>query len=74
MFELVVGEVGAILGGLGEERNFPELALDAWLEVTEASRADAFDLLARQLDEARSQHESAKALDDALFGDDFETA
>jgi SNF2 family DNA or RNA helicase len=74
MFELVVGEVGAILGGLGEERDFPELALDAWLEVTEAGRADAFDLLARQLDEARSQHEGAKALDDALFGDDFETA
>lgn len=73
MFELVVGEVGAILGGLGEERDFPELALDAWLEVTEAGRADAFDLLARQLDEARSQHEGAKALDDALFGDDFET-
>src|SRR6266566_4538661 len=45
MFELVVGEVGAILGGLGEERDFPELALDAWLEATEAGRADAFDVL-----------------------------
>ena len=74
MFELVVGEVGAILGGLAEERDFPELALDAWLEVTESGRAAAFDLLARQLDDARSQHEDAKALDDALFGDDFETA
>ena len=74
MFELVVGEVGAILGGLGEERDFPELALDAWLEATEAGRAEAFDLLARRLDDARSQHEDAKALDDALFGDDFETA
>jgi superfamily II DNA or RNA helicase len=74
MFELVVGEVSAILGGLSEERDFPELALDAWLEVTEAGRTEAFDLLARQLDEARSQHEGAKALDAALFGDDFETA
>ena len=74
MFELVVGEVGAILGGLGEERDFPELALDAWLEVTEAGRAEAFDLLARQLDEARSQHEGAKVLDEALFGGDSETA
>jgi superfamily II DNA or RNA helicase len=74
MFELVVGEVGAILGGLGDERDFPELALDAWLEATEAGRVDAFDLLGRRLDEARSQHEGAKALDDALFGDDFETA
>ena len=74
MFELVVGEVGAILGGLGEDRDFPELALDAWLEVTEAGRADAFDQLGRQLDDARSQHEGAKALDEALFGDDFESA
>jgi superfamily II DNA or RNA helicase len=74
MFELVVGEVGAILGGLAEERDFHELALDAWLEVTESGRADAFALLARQLDDARLQHEDAKALDDALFGDDFETA
>jgi superfamily II DNA or RNA helicase len=73
MFELVVGEVGAILGGL-EERDFPELALDAWFEATEAGRADAFDVLGRRLDNARSQHEGAKALDDALFGDDFETA
>jgi superfamily II DNA or RNA helicase len=74
MFELVVGEVGAILGGLGEERDFPELALDAWLETTEAGRAEAFKVLARRLDDARSQHEGAKALDDVLFGDDFETA
>ncbi len=74
MFELVVGEVGAILGGLSEDRDFPELALDAWLEATEAGRAEAFDVLARRLDAARSQHEGAKALDDALFGEDFETA
>ena len=74
MFELVVGEVGAILGGLGEERDFPELALEAWLEATEAGRADAFDALGRRLDDARVQHEGAKALDEALFGEDFETA
>jgi superfamily II DNA or RNA helicase len=74
MFELVVGEVGAILGGLEDERDFPDLALDAWLEVTEAGRAEAFDVLARRLDDARSQHEGAKALDDVLFGEDFETA
>ena len=54
--------------------DFPELALDAWLEATEAGQAEAFDVLARRLDEARSQHVDAKALDDALFGDDFETA
>ena len=74
MFELVVGEAGAILGDLDEERNFADLVLDAWLETTVAARAEAFDALGRRLDEARSQYSDAKALDDALFGEEFETA
>jgi len=73
MFELVVGEVGAILGDLEQERDFAELVLDAWLETTEATRDAAFDTLGQRLDDARRQHEDAKALDDALFGEDFET-
>ena len=73
MFELVIGEVGAILGGLEEDRDFPDLVLGAWLEATEAGRAEAFASLGRQLDEARAQHEGAKVLDEALFGQDFET-
>ena len=73
MFELVVGEVGAILGGLEEERDFSTLLLDAWLNATETGRAEAFESIGRQLDEARAQHEGAKALDEALFGQDFET-
>jgi superfamily II DNA or RNA helicase len=74
MFELVVGEVGAILGGIEEDRDFAELVLDAWLETTETSRNEAFEALGRRLDDARQQHDSANALDDALFGEDFETA
>jgi superfamily II DNA or RNA helicase len=74
MFELVVGEVGAILGGLEEERDFSNLVLEAWLNATESDRAQAFDALGRQLEQARAQHEGAKALDEALFGQDFETA
>lgn len=73
MFELVVGEVGAILGELEEERDFAELVLDAWLETTEAGRTEAFDGIGRRLDEARRQHEDAEALDNALFGEDFDT-
>ena len=49
MFELVVGEVGAILGGLDEDRDFADLMLDAWLHTTEAGRAEAFDALGRRL-------------------------
>lgn len=74
MFELVVGEVGAILGGLYEDRDFADLILDAWLRTTETSRAEALEALGRRLQGAREHHESAKALDTALFGDDFETA
>jgi superfamily II DNA or RNA helicase len=74
MFELVVGEVGAILGGLKEDRDFADLMLDAWLRTTDASREQAFDALGRQLYEAKQHHEGAKALDESLFGEDFETA
>jgi hypothetical protein len=45
MFELVIGEVGAILGGLDEDRDFADLMLEAWLRTTEASRAEALDAL-----------------------------
>ena len=64
MFELVVGEAGAILGELDDERNFADLVLDAWLETTIAGRAEAFDALGRRLDEARGQYSDAKALDE----------
>jgi CRISPR/Cas system-associated endonuclease/helicase Cas3 len=74
MFELVVGEVGAILGGLDEDRDFAELMLDAWLQTTEAGRDEAFSALARRLDEAKHQHDGAKAFDESLFGEDFEAA
>jgi len=74
MFETVVGEVGAILGCIEEERDFAEMVLDAWLDTTEVGRLEALDVIGQRLDEARRKHEDAKALDDALFGEDFETA
>lgn len=72
MFELVVGEVGAILGGLEEERDFAELVLEAWMETTEVGRSEAFVGIGQRLDAARRQHEEAEALDHELFGEDFE--
>jgi superfamily II DNA or RNA helicase len=74
MFELVVGEVGAILGGIEEDRDFADLMLDAWLHTTEAGRHQAFDALGSRLSEAMQGHQSAKTLDESLFGEDFETA
>jgi superfamily II DNA or RNA helicase len=73
MFELVVGEVGAILGGIEEDQDFAELVLNAWLETTDASRTEAFDALGRRLDQALQQYKRTKSLDEALFGEDFET-
>jgi hypothetical protein len=74
MFELVVGEAGAILSGIEDDRDFSSLVLDAWLEATETARAGAFEEIGRRLVEARDQHEDAKALDEALFGEEFEAA
>jgi len=74
MFELVVGEAGVILGSIEDDKDFSDLVLDAWLETTETARAGAFDDIGRRLLEARGQHESAKSLDAALFGEDFEMA
>ena len=61
-------------GGLEEDRDFADLMLDAWLNTTEASRNEAFDALGHRLHAARQHHESAKALDESLFGEDFEAA
>ncbi len=76
MFELVVGEVGAILGELEEERDFAELVLDAWLATTETGAGKAgegFDALGDRVTKARRQYEDVKVLDDALFGEAFES-
>jgi superfamily II DNA or RNA helicase len=74
MFELVVGEVGAILGEIDEQHDFSTLVLDAWLQVTEPERASAFAQLETQLLAARRDYEGIKQLDDALFGNELDAA
>lgn len=71
MFELVVGEIDAILGEMNDEGEFAELIFTAWVETTEAERPNAFDALGEQLIAAKSQYESVKALDEELFGEEF---
>lgn len=73
MFELVVGEIGSILGNLEEGEQFESLVVDLWL----ASRDDAdlersFDSLGDSLLKAQEQYVEAKELDEALFGEDFQ--
>jgi superfamily II DNA or RNA helicase len=71
MFELVVGEIDAILGELHDAPDFAELVFQAWVETTAATREAAFAALGERLVEAKSQYEAAKALDEALFGTEF---
>jgi superfamily II DNA or RNA helicase len=74
MFELVVGEVGAILGEVDEQQQFPALVLDAWLQGTDQARADAFTRIGNQLLAARQEYDGVKQLDEALFGNDLDAA
>ena len=74
MFELVVGEVGAILDEVVEEAEFSALVLDAWLQGTEQGRADAFARIEGQLLAAREQYDGVKQLDQALFGNELDAA
>ncbi len=74
MFELVVGEVGAILGEFDDEADFSARVLDAWLQGTEAARDAAFATLEAQLLAARRQHDDAKQFDEALFGNELDAA
>ena len=74
MFELVVGEVGAILGEVDEQQEFSTLVLDAWLRTTEQARVDAFAQIESNLLAARQQYDGVKQLDDALFGNDLDAA
>lgn len=74
MFELVVGEIDAILGEMNDEQDFAELVFNAWVETTESQRAHAFDSLGEKVAEARALYDAAKTLDEELFGEDFVAA
>ncbi len=74
MFELVVGEVGAILGEIDDQQDFSSMVLDAWLQTTEEGRTAAFSALESQLLAARRQYTDAKELDEALFGSELDAA
>jgi len=62
MFELVVGEIGAILGQMDEVVDFSEMVFAAWMETTEGEREKVFANLGDRLADAE------------LFGDEFVAA
>ena len=73
MFELVVGEVGSILGNLQGGEEFETLVLNLWLRSRdEHELQQSFDSLGNSLLDAQEQYVRTKQLDDALFGEEFQ--
>jgi superfamily II DNA or RNA helicase len=73
MFELVVGEIDTILGNLDSEREFGSLILEMWVrEDDEAKRRASFERFGEEIIAARQNYEKSRALDSALFGEDYE--
>ena len=73
MFELVVGEVGSILGNLEGGEEFETLVLNLWLRShSDQDLAQSFDALGDSLLDAQEKYLESKQLDEALFGEDFQ--
>ncbi|MBF0136966.1 MAG: DEAD/DEAH box helicase family protein [Magnetococcales bacterium] len=74
LFELVVGEVDAILGEIDEEQDFASLVFTSWVRATDAERDAAFLELEERMATARQSYNAIKQLDEELFGEEFESA
>jgi SNF2 family DNA or RNA helicase len=73
MFELVVGEMDAILGKLDDTRDFAEIVMDLWISGREFGAVEReFNSLADRLLNAKKQHAQVEELDESLFARDFE--
>jgi len=73
MFELIVGEVGSILGNLAGGEDFETLVLDLWMRARDGCALDgAFEKLGEDVLQAQEEYVKSKELDEALFGEDFE--
>jgi SNF2 family DNA or RNA helicase len=72
MFELVVGEMDAILGTLDDSRDFAEIVMELWVSGRESGQVEReFEELAKRLLDAKQQQAKAQELDEALFARDF---
>lgn len=72
MFELVVGEVGSILGNTKNGEDFETLVLDLWMKSKDAQDLDAaFAHLGDSLLTAQADYLKTRQLDEALFGEDY---
>jgi len=73
MFELVVGEVGSILGNLKDGDQFESLVFNLWVRSRDDVELEqSFDELGDSLLNAQEDYVKTKELDEALFGEDFQ--
>ncbi len=73
MFELVVGEVETILGNIDDEFDFSEIVMGIWLSHQAKPELDtAFEQLADNLLKAKERYRQNQALDEQIFGEEFE--
>jgi superfamily II DNA or RNA helicase len=73
MFELVIGEIDMILGRVRGEKEFSDMVYDIWIQsVSDAERKKGFDQLATRLKRSKAGYEKTKALDEKLFGENYE--
>lgn len=73
MFEMVIGEIDMILGRIRGEQDFSNMVFDIWVRAaTEGERESSFADLALQLQRSKAVYQKTKALDEKLFGEQYE--
>lgn len=73
MFELVIGEIGMILGNLDAEREFPDIIMDLWSRSGSGEELQTnFDKLGDDLVKAKEEYLKIQELDNTLFSEDYE--
>ncbi|MDP3030178.1 MAG: SNF2-related protein [Deltaproteobacteria bacterium] len=73
MFELVIGEIEPILGHIREGEDLEDMIMEIWLNSRNDEEVkDGFESLGQELIKAKNEYMRAKALDDEIFGEDYE--
>ena len=73
MFEMVIGEIDMVLGRVRGESDFSDRVYDIWMQsATPADRKKGFTQLAVELKRSKTQYENTRALDEKLFGENYE--
>lgn len=71
MFELVIGEIDGILGHVEEDAEFSDIVFDLWSKSSKSEVKNSFIELGEKMISARKSYQETKALDEALFEEDY---